>query len=46
VDLTHGRLWVARLKGSLSTEQPLRAEELRALKRYLDLREGNCDRRQ
>jgi type 1 fimbriae regulatory protein FimB/type 1 fimbriae regulatory protein FimE len=35
VDLTHGRIWVARLKGSLSTEQPLRSEELRALKRYL-----------
>ena len=35
VDLPHGRIWVARLKGSLSTEQPLRADELRALKRYL-----------
>ena len=31
VDLTHGRIWIARLKGSLSTEQPLQAEELRAL---------------
>jgi integrase len=38
VDLDHGRLWIARLKGSLSTEQPLRAEELRALKRYLPQR--------
>ena len=38
IDLTHGRIWVARLKGSLSTEQPLRAEELRALKRYLPQR--------
>ena len=38
VDLTHGRLWVQRLKGSLSTEQPLHAEELRALKRYLKQR--------
>ena len=26
VDLDHGRLWIARLKGSLSTEQPLRAD--------------------
>ncbi len=23
VDLTHGRIWIARLKGSLSAEQPL-----------------------
>jgi integrase len=38
VDLTHGRLWVARLKGSLSTEQPVRTEELRVLKRYLSQR--------
>lgn len=38
VDLTHGRIWIARLKGSLSTEQPLQAEELRALKRYLPQR--------
>lgn len=35
VDIHHGRIWIARLKGSLSTEQPLRADELRALKRYL-----------
>ena len=38
IDLHHGRLWVKRLKGSLSTEQPLQAEELRALKRYLKQR--------
>jgi type 1 fimbriae regulatory protein FimB len=38
VDLPHGRLWIARLKGSLSTEQPLLTEELRALKRYLTQR--------
>jgi type 1 fimbriae regulatory protein FimB len=41
IDLKHGRLWVKRLKGSLSTEQPLQAEELRALKRYLKQR-GNA----
>jgi integrase len=38
LDLAHGRLWIARLKGSLSTEQPLLTEELRALKRYLPQR--------
>ena len=38
LDLLHGRLWIARLKGSLSTEQPLLTEELRALKRYLPQR--------
>jgi integrase len=38
LDLAHGRLWIARLKGSLSTEQPLRADEVRALKRYLPQR--------
>jgi type 1 fimbriae regulatory protein FimB len=35
IELKYGRLWVGRVKGSLSTEQPLLAEELRALKRYL-----------
>ena len=29
VDLTHGRIWIARLTGSLSTEQPLLPQELR-----------------
>jgi integrase len=38
VDIQHGRIWVQRLKGSLSTEQPLQADELRALKRYLKQR--------
>ena len=38
LDLLHGRIWIARLKGSLSTEQPLRADEVRALKRYLSQR--------
>jgi len=38
LDIPHGRLWIARLKGSLSTEQPLLTEELRALKRYLPQR--------
>ena len=35
VDFTHGRLWIKRIKGSLSTEQPLQADELRTLKRLL-----------
>lgn len=38
VDIQHGRIWVQRLKGSLSTEQPLQADELRTLKRYLNQR--------
>ena len=33
--ITDGRLWVSRLKGSLSTEHRMGGEELRALKRYL-----------
>ena len=41
VDLTHGRIWIKRIKGSLSTEQPLHADELRTLKRYLTPR-GNA----
>ena len=35
VDLHHGHIWIARLKGSLSTQQPLLSQELRTLKRYL-----------
>jgi type 1 fimbriae regulatory protein FimB len=38
LDLAHGRLWIARIKGSLSTEQPLRTDEIRALKHYLPQR--------
>lgn len=38
VDLHHGRIWMARLRGSLSTEQPLLTEERRSLKRSLQLR--------
>jgi type 1 fimbriae regulatory protein FimB len=39
VDLTHARVWVARLKNSLSVEQPIAGDELRALKRYLSSRD-------
>jgi type 1 fimbriae regulatory protein FimB len=38
VDLTHGRIWIQRLQGSRSTEQPLHAEALRTLKRYVKQR--------
>jgi integrase len=39
VDLTHARVWVERLKGSLSVEHPIAGDELRAIKRYLATRE-------
>jgi site-specific recombinase XerD len=35
------RLWVARIKGSLSVEHPIAGDELRAIKRYLATREDN-----
>ena len=35
VDIKRSRLWVARLKNSLSVEQPIAGDELRAIKRYL-----------
>jgi type 1 fimbriae regulatory protein FimB len=41
VNLSHTRLWVARLKGSLSVEQPIAGDELRAIKRYLATRTDN-----
>jgi type 1 fimbriae regulatory protein FimB len=39
LDITRSRLWVARLKGSLSVEHPIAGDELRAIKRYLATRE-------
>jgi len=39
VNLPHARLWVRRLKNSLSVEQPITGDELRAIKRYLATRE-------
>src|SRR5215475_10882577 len=41
LDVKRSRLWVARLKNSLSVEQPIAGDELRAIKRYLATREGN-----
>lgn len=38
LDLEEGRIWVRRLKGGLSTSQPLQGDELRALKAYLRTR--------
>jgi type 1 fimbriae regulatory protein FimB len=39
VNLERSRVWVARKKHSLSTEQPILGDELRALKRYLATRD-------
>src|SRR5262249_57644858 len=41
VDVKRSRLWVARLKNSLSVEQPIAGDELRAVKRYLATREDH-----
>lgn len=41
VDLDGGRIWVTRLKGGLSTSQPLQGDEIRALRAYLRTRTDN-----
>jgi len=38
-NLPEARLWVRRLKGSLSVDQPIAGDELRAVKRYLATRD-------
>ena len=38
VDVKRSRIWVARLKNSLSVEHPIAGDELRAIKRYLATR--------
>ena len=38
LNLKRARVWIARLKGSLSVEHPIDGEELRAIKRYLGTR--------
>ena len=38
LDFNRARLWVRRLKGGLSVEQPIAGDELRAIKRYLAMR--------
>jgi type 1 fimbriae regulatory protein FimB len=39
VNLAQARVWVERLKSSLSVEHPIAGDELRAIKRYLATRE-------
>jgi integrase len=39
INLKEARIWIKRVKNSLSTEQPILGDELRALKRYLATRE-------
>src|SRR5262245_8462089 len=41
LDVKRSRLWVARLKNSLSVEHPVAGDELRALKRYLATRNNS-----
>jgi type 1 fimbriae regulatory protein FimB len=41
LDVKRSRLWVERLKGSLSVEHPIAGNELRAIKRYLATRTDN-----
>jgi type 1 fimbriae regulatory protein FimB len=38
LNLAQARVWVQRLKNSLSVEQPIAGDELRAIKRYLAAR--------
>jgi type 1 fimbriae regulatory protein FimB len=38
LDFNRARLWVHRLKGGLSVEQPIAGDELRAIRRYLATR--------
>jgi len=35
LNLKSSRIWIGRIKGSLSTEQPIEGDELRVIKRYL-----------
>src|SRR5690606_13883100 len=41
LNLNRARVWIKRSKGSLSTEHPLTGDELRALKRYLAVRNSD-----
>ena len=41
VNLPQSRFWVNRSKNSLSTEQAMDGDELRAVKRYLNTREDH-----
>ena len=39
VDLDQSRIWISRLKNGLSVEQPIAGDELRAIRRWLSLRD-------
>ena len=39
-ELETARLWIDRLKGSLSTHHPIDGDELRAIRRYLQTRDS------
>jgi type 1 fimbriae regulatory protein FimB len=41
VNLQQGRVWVERLKGSLSVEHPIAGDELRAIRKYLASRKDS-----
>lgn len=41
VDLAQSRLWVSRLKGGLSVEQPVAGDELRTIRRWYAARQDN-----
>ena len=41
LDLDRSMLWVHRLKGGLSVQQPIAGDELRAIRRYLAVRRGD-----
>ncbi len=38
LDLETGRIWVARIKGGLSTDQPIEGRELKLIRQYLENR--------
>jgi site-specific recombinase XerD len=40
LDLETARIWIDRLKGSLSTHHPLEGDELRAIRHYLRIRDS------
>ncbi len=40
LNLPQARIWIRRLKNGLSVEQPMAGDELRAIKRYLKIRDN------
>ena len=41
INLKRARIWVERLKGSLSVEHPIAGDELRSIRRYLTIRKDD-----